>query len=378
VIGILISTASLVILLSAFNGIEYMVKQLYSDFDASITIRFAKGKTFDKDTFPYEKLKLPEIAEYSQSIEEIVILKHEQKWSNAYLYGVEPSFLKMSKMKTHLVDGEAILQNDKFPLTLVGAGLMEKLQAYVHDERDDYEYLEVYFPLREAKMKMGSNPFNNEHVRVSAAYNFNRDVNMETLVVPLDFAQEKLMYDTDISSIYVHIPIEKNIVKIQDKLKKELGKDWIVKTQFEKNELIYKTSKTEKMIVVVILVFVFIISAFNLMTAIIMSMLEKKKDILTMYSFGATKSTIFNVFFYNGMMVAMKGITLGLILGYAICAAQLYFGLVRIPNINNDVFPIKIYFMDGLMIVSIVLGLSLLATFVPVKYLLSRLKRTID
>ncbi len=355
-----------------------MVKQLYSDFDASITIRSAKGKTFDKDAFPYEKLKLPEIAEYSQAIEEIVILKHEQKWSNAYLYGVEPSFLKMSKMKTHLVDGEAILQNDKFPLALVGAGLMEKLQAYVHDERDDYEYLEVYFPLREAKMKIGSNPFNNEHVRVSAAYNFNRDVNMETLVVPLDFAQEKLMYDKDISSIYVHVPIEKNIVKIQDKLKKELGKDWIVKTQFEKNELIYKTSKTEKMIVVVILVFVFIISAFNLMTAIIMSMLEKKKDILTMYSFGATKSTIFNVFFYNGMMVAMKGITLGLILGYAICAAQLYFGLVRIPNINNDVFPIKIYFMDGLMIVSIVLGLSLLATFVPVKYLLSRLKRTID
>lgn len=353
-----------------------MVKQLYSDFDASITIRSAKGKTFEKDAFPFKKLQLPEIADYSRAIEEIVIIKHEQKWSNAYLYGVEPSFLKMSKMESHLVDGEARLQNDKFPFALVGAGLMEKLQAYVHDARDEYELLEIYFPLREAKMKIGSSPFNNEHVRVSAAYNFNRDVNMESLVVPLDFAQDKLVYDNDISCIYVHIPIEKNIVRVQSRLKKELGNDWIVKTQFEKNELIYKTSKTEKMIVIVILVFVFIISAFNLMTAIIMSMLEKKKDILTMYSFGTTKSTVFRVFFFNGMMVAAKGIALGLLLGYAICAAQLYFGLVRIPNVNNDIFPIKIYFIDGLMIVSIVLGLSLLATFIPVKYLLSKIKRT--
>lgn len=350
-----------------------MVKQLYSDFDASITIRASKGKTFAQTDFPYQKLKMPEIVGVSKAVEEIVILKHEQKWSNASLYGVEPAFLEMSDMENHLVEGKAKLNDNKLPIALVGAGLMEKLQAYIHDERDDYEYLEVYFPLRDAKMKIGSNPFNNEHIRVGASYNFNREVNLESLVIPLDYAQEKLGYEDDISCIYVRVRNEKDILKVQKKLQNSLGKDWSVKTQFEKNELIYKTSKTEKLFIVYILVFVFIIAAFNLMTALIMSMLEKKKDILTMYSFGATKKMIFNVFFYNGMMVALKGILGGLLIGYAICATQLYFGIIRLPNATNDIFPIQINFIDGLLIFVLVIALSFLATYIPVKYLLGRL-----
>lgn len=350
-----------------------MVKNLYSDFDASIVVRSSKGKTFEEDSFPYEKLELKEITNYSKAIEEIVILKHEQKWSNAMLYGVDSSFLEMSDMANHIVDGEVALQTDSYPFTIVGAGLLNKLQAYIRDPMDNYEVLEIYFPLREAKMKIGSEPFNNELVRVSGSYNFNRDVNIETLLVPLKFAQEKLEYEKDITCIYVHVLNEKNIKKVQEKLKKELGSDWTVKTQFEKNELIYKTSKSEKLIVVIILIFVFIISAFNLMTALIMSMLEKRKDILTMYSFGTTKAMIFKVFFYNGMMIALKGIVLGLLLGYLICGAQLYFGIVTIPNGMNDVFPIRIAFTDGLLITSLVLLLSLIATYLPVKYLLNKI-----
>lgn len=350
-----------------------MVKQLYSDFDASIVIRSAKGKTFDEHTFPYQKLKNKEIGAFSKAIEEIVILKHQQKWSNANLYGVEPSFLQMARMDSHLVEGNAKLKDGNYPLALAGAGLLEKLQAYIRQEEGDYSLLEIYFPRRDAKMKLGSTPFNNEHVRLGAAYNFNREVNLESLVVPLDFAKEKLEYNNDISCIYVHVLNEKKITRVQEELKQSLGSNWIVKTQFEKNELIYKTSKTEKMIVVFILIFVFIISAFNLMTALVMSILEKKKDILTLYSFGATRQMIFRTFFYNGMMVALKGIALGLLLGYSICLAQIYFGLIRLPNISNDIFPIQVNLFDGLIIIGIVLGLSLVATYIPVKFLLKKI-----
>jgi lipoprotein-releasing system permease protein len=352
-----------------------MVKQLYSDFDASIVIRSAKGKTFDEKTFPYKALSSKEISSYSKAIEEIVILKHQQKWSNATLYGVESSFLTMSHLDSHLVEGKAVLKDGEYPLALAGAGLLEKLQAYIRSENGDYELLEIYFPRRDAKMKLGSTPFNNEHVRLGAAYNFNRDVNLESIVVPLDFAQKKLEYENDISCIYVHVPNEKKISKVKEELQNKLGDNWTVKTQFEKNDLIYKTSRTEKLIVVAILIFVFIIAAFNLMTALVMSILEKKKDIYTMYSFGVTKKMMFQIFFYNGMMVALKGIILGLLLGYSICFAQLYFGLVKIPNITNDIFPIQTNLIDGLLILGIVLSLSFIATYIPVKYLLNRVEK---
>lgn len=352
-----------------------MVKQLYSDFDASIVIRSSKGKTFDENSFPYQKLANKHISNYSKAVEEIVILKHQQKWSNATLYGVEPSFVKMAKINQHLVDGKAQLKDGEHPLALAGAGLLEKLQAYIGNEEGNYSLLEIYFPRRDAKMKIGSSPFNNKHVRLGAAYNFNRDVNLESVVVPIDFAQSMLEYGKDISCIYVSVPNETYLLDVQEELQKQLGSNWTVKTQFEKNELIYKTSKTEKIIVIAILVFVFIIAAFNLMTALVMSMLEKKKDILTMYSFGATKNMVFKIFFFNGMMIALKGIALGLILGYSICLAQINWGLIHLPNSTNDIFPMQINILDGLLIVCIVLGLSFLSTFVPIKFLLNRLDK---
>lgn len=351
-----------------------MVKDLYSDFDPSLTIRSTKGKTFSETDFPYPILKNREIAGYSKAIEEIVILKHEQKWSNATVYGVEKSFLLMSDMPSHLVDGETKLTEGKIPFALIGAGLLEKLQGYIHDERDDYEFLEVYFPLRESKIKIGSTPFNNEFVRVAGNFNFNKDVNHEAIVLPLDFVQNQLDYKQDITCIYVHIPNEKAMLRLQKELQKTLGENWIVKTQFEKNELIYKTSKTEKIIVVAILVFVFIIAAFNLMTALVMGILEKKKDIFTMYSFGMTKQMITKIYFYNGLMIALKGIAIGLIIGYAICFAQQTIGIIRIPNISRDIFPIQIHWKDALLITTIVLSLSVVAAYLPVKYLLNKIK----
>lgn len=376
IFGILISTTALVILLSAFNGIEFMVKQLYSEFDASITIRSSKGKTFDEKDFPFQLLKENKyIYNYSKAIEEIVIIKHDQKWSNANLIGVQPSFLKMSDMEKHILDGKAKLQQNGTPFTLLGAGLMQKIDTYVYDLPNEYQFLNVYFPLRTAKMKVGSEPFNDKLIRIAGSYNYNREVNMESLIVPLSFAQKNLEYGTDITCVYVQVPKEDKIAAVQKQLKEKLGRNWVVKTQFEKNELIYKTSKTEKIIVIGILIFVFIISAFNLMTALVMSILEKKKDIFTLYSIGMTKSNVFRIYFFNGMIISMKGIVSGLLLGYGICFAQLYFGLIKMPNMVDGKFPIQVNFSDGLLIFGIVFVLSVLASSIPVKYILTKLHR---
>ena len=80
VVGITVITAALVILLSAFNGIESMVEKLYSEFDSDITIRYAKGKTFNENQINFNQLKqLKGIENYSKAVEEVVVLKHEKK-----------------------------------------------------------------------------------------------------------------------------------------------------------------------------------------------------------------------------------------------------------------------------------------------------------
>ncbi len=128
VIGITLITAALVILLSAFNGIERMIEQLYSDFDPDISITSSKGKTFEESTINLKGLrKVDGIVEISRAVDEIVVIKHEQKCVNDRMVGIDSTFLSISKMKSHIVDGEPIIKNSKGEFGIIGATLLDKL-----------------------------------------------------------------------------------------------------------------------------------------------------------------------------------------------------------------------------------------------------------
>jgi lipoprotein-releasing system permease protein len=372
VIGICITTAALVILIAAFNGIESMVVKLYSEFDANLTIRSTQGKTFDSTTFPYNKLINTEgIEYYSKAIEEVVVLKHEQKWVNAKLTAIEPSFLRMSDMKNHMVDGFASLEENGKPMGIIGASLLDKLNGYI-PQSAGYETIIVYFPKRNAKVSASSNPFNTQLVELSGRINYNKEINQESFILPLQFASEMLSYDVDINSIFVKVKGSYSLEKVKSKLQQTLGSKYEVKSHFEKNALIYQTSKTERIIVICILVFVFILAAFNLVASLTMLYIEKKDNLKTLESMGANKQFLFNIFFFEGLLISFKGVLIGLLLGYGICFAQIYGHIIQMPNSGGEAFPMNLTWADALLIFSLVGGLSLVASYVPVKFLIRK------
>lgn len=373
VFGISISTAALVILLSAFNGIEEMVIKLYSDFDPDITIRSAKAKTFNQDFIDLEALmQIDGVQSISRALEEVVILKHEQKWVHAKMLGVDSTFLTMAKMDEHLIDGETILYDAEEPLAIFGAGLLDKLDGYIPSGNFNRELITFHVPLREGKIRPGKNPLNIRVVSASSRVNYNREVNYQYVVVPLSLANELLQYDQDVTALFVAGNEGQNLQRLKEKIKNYLGPDFEVKTNFEKNELIFKTSQTERMIVFFILIFIFILSSFNLIASIAMLFVEKKKDISTLYAMGATKKTIFQVFFFEGLMISGRGVVIGLILGYAVAFAQLYLGILEMPNSGGEFFPMKTTWSDAFFIVVSVSLLGFLASYLPTKYLIEK------
>jgi hypothetical protein len=79
---------------------EKMIQNIYSEFDSDITISALKGKTFNENQVNWPKLETVEgIYSYSRAIEEIVVLRHEKKWVNATLIGVENNFLNAIQKK---------------------------------------------------------------------------------------------------------------------------------------------------------------------------------------------------------------------------------------------------------------------------------------
>lgn len=346
-----------------------MIEKLYSEFDTDLVIRSNKGKTFKEENLDLKSIiAIDEVEEISRAVEEIVVLKKEKKWVNAKIFGVDSSYLSMANVANHLVDGEAFIEQQNIPMGIIGATLLDKLEGYIPD--NSYESLLIYAPKRESKIKITSNPFNSERIMISGRINYNKEVNSESLILPLEFAQKILDYSTDITAVYVDVKNGLNNEDVKEKIKKTIGDDFSVKTNYEKNEIIFKTSKSEKMIVIIILIFIFILSAFNLVASLTMLIIEKKDNIKTLENIGLNKSKVFKIFYFEGMLIAIKGILIGLIIGYGVCFVQLFGGVLEMPNSNGEIFPVKLKFSDAILIPILVLTLSFFASYLPAKYLL--------
>lgn len=349
-----------------------MIEQLYSEYDTDITIRIKKGKRFSEDRLDIDAIRAVEgVANLTRALEEVVILKHEDKWVNAELIGVDSTFLEITNTSGHLVDGEAFLQKDGDDFAIIGASLLDNLQGYI-PANVGYESLICYAPKKELKIRPGSSPFSQRLIKVSGRVNYNREVNAKSFIVPIDLAKDLLNSKRHISALYIdgQKSIDNNVLK--ERLIAVVGNDFVVKTNFEKNELIYMTSKSEKVIVLIILLFIFILAAFNLVASLTMLFVEKLDNLKTMSAFGMHRRMIFNIFFIEGLLLSFKGIVYGFIVGYAVCIAQLYFSIVVMPNSGGEPFPVNISWSDGVLIFLLVGFLSTLFSFFPVKYLIKK------
>lgn len=348
-----------------------MVSKLYSDYDPAITMRSLKGKTFDSTAVNLNELRtIPGVVSLSKAIEETVIVKHGKKWVNARMVGVDFSFVDACQLEKHIVDGYPNLEENGEPTAVIGASLLDKVDGYI-SELDGYEELILYTPLRDASMARLKSPFKVSPLKVVGRMNYNKDINMSDLLVPIYFAEVQLNYDTDITAIYFHVA-KKDIPAVKSTLEKRFGNKFQIKTAAEKNELIFKTSESEKKIVVLILLFIFILAAFNLVASLNMLFIEKKENIETMERFGATKRFVFQIFFFEGILIAVKGIIIGLILGVGVCLLQVHYGLLKMPNSGDEAFPIILQVKDVLFILGTVIVLSVLSAYFPVRYLVRK------
>ncbi|TNE71582.1 MAG: ABC transporter permease [Bacteroidetes bacterium] len=368
VIGIAVITMALIVLLSAFNGIEEMITRLYSEFDPDLTLRLKEGKSFNQDRVSKDYvLKIDGVEHVAFGFEEEVILKHEDKWANATLIGVDSSFLAITQMEDHMVDGAPVLQRDGESFALIGASLLDRLDGFI-PSNVGHESIFFYAPKKKIKLSPGKNPFYMKMFKLSGRYNFNREVNAETVVLPMKAVRDLMEQSDKVTVLFVDVK-DGMLESVKSSLSAKFGSEFDVRSNFEKNELIFKTSRSEKLIVILILGFIFILAAFNLVASLIMLFVEKKNDVRTLISIGADKQLIFRIFFLEGILISFKGILIGGVLGYGISLLQLKFGLLTMPNTGGEVFPVSLSLRDGLIIFGLVGSLSFIFSYFPVKYL---------
>ncbi len=362
---------AMVVVLSVFNGIEGLVESLYGTLDADVVVAPAVGKRFDGATFDFNKLKNnPGVEAYSKVIEDGVLLQFNDKQTVAMLKGVDENFSKVVNLDSAVNEGSRSLLSGTRPKAIVGAGLRYQLEM-PHTE-DVMRPLQIYALPKGRSIKYDREQAFQQHlINLGGVFSVNADFDTRYVFVPLSFAKECFGYSGELTAIELKLKPGISTEEFKNELAPVLGKNFKLTTREEKNALIFQTSKTEKWITFLILIFIVFIAAFNILASLTMLIIDKKGDLKTLQSMGMDKPGMTNIFFYQSLLINAYGTLAGIILGLGFCYAQIKFGLIRFTGAIVEFYPVEIQWMDMGAIV-IVVGIISLLSFFGVKYLINR------
>ena len=360
----------MIIVLSGFNGIEGLVADLYSKHHSDLTITPNSGKTFIIDSLKMSKIKSCKgVHLVSCVIEETTMIKKGDRWVNAIMKGVEESYLEICELKSTLLENETDL-NFRSNQAVLGLGLYNQISG---PYREIINTITVYGLLRDEKIKRNSkNAFKEKMIEIGGVFNINPELNNEYFIVPINFAKNLLNYNKEITSIEISAHEDADVYELKAALKEIIGDAFVIKTNFEKNELIFKTNAAEKWMVFLILIFILILSTFNIIASLTMLILDKKKDISTLISLGATQRLIRNIFFKEGLYINLIGGVFGLIFGVLICLVQKHYHIIKLENSVVPYWPVDVALFDIISVMIILLLIGLAASFIPTNYLIKK------
>ncbi len=369
-VGVTIGTAALILILSVFNGFEDLILSMYNSFDPHLKITSAEGKVFNPDGL---KIEHNDIATKSYVLEEKVLLKYQEKEFIATVKGVSKQYRAQTTFDTLLIAGDYIDDYENNNVAVVGNGVAYYLSMGIGTM---FEQLQVFVPNRNAKTLLNpATAFKQGSVLPVGVFSVQAEIDEQYIITPLAFIQNLASRDRLVSAVEIILTDSEKMLEVQQILKQQLGKEFVIKNRLEQQEFLYKILNTEKLAVFLILAFIMIIATFNIVGALSMLMLDKKRDIKTLKSLGATQSSVQKIFFNKSMFTIIAGTVLGLFVGLSIAYLQQTFGFISMGggSFVVNTYPVTIKFADVLLVSSTVFVIGLVASWYPAKLLSKKL-----
>ena len=369
-IGMAIGTAALIIILSVYNGFDELVKDTLGNIEPDILITSAKGKVFIPEGEPFDKIiALPEVEEYFHVLEENVFVDYEEHQGVAKAKGVDSAYEMSSPLVAHMTAGVFSLHKGQVPQMVAGAGLAYKMgmnPAFLSSAT-------IYFPARDRNFSLANPAASIESVsmRPAGVFTVNQQIDEELMIMPLDQMRQLLGYDKEVSGIEIRLAegsSQKEVRKAINTIKGILGPEFKVLDRFRQNTSLYKMMRYEKAAIFLILIFVIIIIALNIFGSLTMLIIEKKDDIETFRSLGATDNMLRKTFTLEGWLISFLGLVAGLVLGVLFAFLQQRFGFIKMPgNFLVSSYPVIVQWSDILLTIAGVALIGYLIALLPVK-----------
>ncbi len=367
VLAIVIGTAALIIILSAFNGFESLVKSLYSSFYPDLRISPAKGKTL---VLTYDQItalrKYGGIKSITRIAEEKALLQNGDFQAVVFVKGVDQHYGEVSGVPQKIVRGTFNLGSAESPRIVMGVGI-ENAIGVLSDRA--LLPLTLYLPKKGVTdMSDPLNALSEGLVIPSGSFAIQQDFDNKYLITNIDFIKQYLNYQPDeYSALEVSVKEEKLVPEVKEELRKTLGANFLVLDRYEQNRTLYSTIKIEKWAIYGIFTLILLVAAFNMVGALTMLVLEKKKDIQVLQAMGASRQLIRRIFMAEGLVLAGIGAISGIILAITLYFLQVKYKLVPLQGESFliDYYPVKLVWQDFLLVTATVFAIGLLASWFP-------------
>lgn len=367
IVSIAIGTAALVIILSATNGLTQLVENLYNSFDPDLEITIQKGKNFIPSEAHLAAIKKQAgIKAFYFSLEDDALLKYKDKQTVVTVLGVDENFKEATRFDTLIQEGQFHLKQGAVNRIVLGKGIAYRLGLGLNDI---YTPISLMAPKRGAINEWeGKDQVSEIKIKPSGFFSLNDDFDFKYCLIDLKAARALLDYEKEVSAINVALQPGTDPEEVKEALVPVLGKDFVVKTKEEQNEVLFKSLRTEKFFVFIILAFILVIATFNVIGALTMLIIEKQKDIQVLSFMGADRSLVQKIFMHEGLLLTTLGALVGLFLGTVVCWSQMQFGWLKLEaGYIVDAYPVKMMSADFVAILLVVIGIGLATAWYPVR-----------
>ena len=365
IIGISVGAFALIVVLSAFNGLEQVISSMSNRLTPDLQIATVKGKTIDLTAFPMEQVKMVNGVAYAiPTITDDALLRANDKQHIGQVKGVGPDYANLDRINEVIVGDDGWIGCYAVP----GAGVAWHLGI---NPNSPYATLRVYVPKRGNASQMSlENGFNSEVLTVRQVFMTEQELDEKLVLVPFDWLAELVEYQDKATDVELFLASDADAQKVKKEVKTIVGDNFTVKDQQEQQATLYKIMRSEKWAVYVILTFILILATFNVVGSLSMLMVEKRKDTEILKAMGADNRLIQRIFVNEGLLISVAGGLIGLLLGIVVVLLQQKYGFVKFGTGGNyvvDAYPVLLKFQDVLLIFATILVVGCTSAFLTVR-----------
>lgn len=359
-VGIIASTMALFVFLSVFSGLKEFSLNFANASDPDLRIETTSGKTLFISSKQEELLKKNKaIASYSKIIEERVYFMYDNKELVAHIKGIDNKFIQVTDFDKNLYAGKWIENSSEN--VVVGAEISRKLGLGLFDYNNA---LEAYVPKPgKGNIENPNEAFNKILLFPTGIYSINEELDGKYVFCSIDIAQHFLgLKNNEITNIEIKLTPSANENEVRNELISILGNAIKIKNRAQLNDSLYKMLQSENLFIYLFSTLVVILTLFCLAGAIVMIIIDKRDNLKTLYNIGVTQTAIRSIFFTQGIIITLFGLTIGLGLASGIILLQQHFSFIMITPTMP--YPVLFEWENMIIVVMTIVILGLISSWI--------------